>query len=174
MSDEWNQMTLEEAGVQLIDCVHKTPPDAGEGIPYIGIPQMKEGQIDFNANPRLITEEHFIEWTKKANPQENDVVLSRRCNPGETAHVSKGARFALGQNLVLLRSLDTKVHPEFLRWLTKGPQWWAQIGKYLNVGAIFDSLRCGDIPSFSLTIPPIDEQISIAHILGTLDGSSPD
>jgi type I restriction enzyme S subunit len=83
MESEWELMTLKEAGVSLIDCVHKTPSDAGDGYPYIAIPQMKEGRIDFHANPRLISERDFIDWTKKAYPVENDVVLSRRCNPGK-------------------------------------------------------------------------------------------
>ncbi len=169
MGSNWELMTLKEAGVSLIDCVHKTPPEAGQGYPYIAIPQMKEGRIDFNASPRLITESDFIEWTKKAYPIENDVVLSRRCNPGETAHVPPGVKFALGQNLVLLRSDSTKVWPPFLRWLTKGPQWWDQVGKFLNAGAVFDSLKCADVPNFEVFIPPHHEQKAIAHILGTLD-----
>lgn len=169
MGDEWELMTLKKAGVSLIDCVHKTPPDAGDGYPYIAIPQMKAGQIDFHASPRLISESDFIEWTKKAYPQENDVVLSRRCNPGETAHVPPKVRFALGQNLVLLRSDSKNVYPPFLRWLTKNSQWWGQVNKFLNVGAIFDSLKCVDVPNFELLIPPLPEQKSIAHILGSLD-----
>jgi restriction endonuclease S subunit len=39
----------------------------------------------------------------------------------------------------------------------------------LNVGAVFDSLRCADVPKFELPIPRLDEQRAIAHILGTLD-----
>lgn len=169
MGVDWAHMSLRDAGVTLIDCVHKTPADAGEGLPYIAIPQMKKGRIDFNATPRLISESDFFEWTKKANPQENDVVLSRRCNPGETAYVPKAVRFALGQNLVLLRSDESCVYPPFLRWLTRGPQWWGQISKFLNVGAVFDSLKCADVPNFELLIPPLENQKSIAHILGTLD-----
>jgi type I restriction enzyme S subunit len=40
---------------------------------------------------------------------------------------------------------------------------------FLNVGAVFDSLKCADVPSFALPIPPLAEQRAIAHILGTLD-----
>ncbi|MBA2115575.1 restriction endonuclease subunit S [Bremerella alba] len=169
MESEWQRLKLSDVGVSLIDCVHKTPADAGEGIPYIGIPQMKDGRIDFDADPRLISEADYVEWTKKANPQANDVVLSRRCNPGETAVVKAGEKFALGQNLVLLRAKTNAVFPGYLRWVTKGPEWWAQVGKFLNVGAVFDSLKCGDIPNFELTIPPHSDQKAIAHILGTLD-----
>jgi type I restriction enzyme S subunit len=68
-----------------------------------------------------------------------------------------------------LRSDSKKVYPQFLRWLTQGSQWWDQIGKFLNVGAIFDSLKCADVPNFELLIPPLSEQKAIAHILGALD-----
>jgi len=169
MADEWRVLSLEEAGVDLIDCVHKTPPDAGDGYPYIAIPQMNAGRIDFSADPRRISYEDFLAWTAKAKPRLNDVVLSRRCNPGETAHVPDGVEFALGQNLVLLRSKGTHVDTAFLRWLVRGPQWWVQVSRFLNVGAVFDSLRCADIPNFELLIPPLPEQRAIAHILGTLD-----
>jgi len=118
---------------------------------------------------RLITREDFVEWTRKAKPSAHDIVLSRRCNPGETAFVPAGLEFALGQNLVLLRADGTKVYPPFLRWLVRGPEWWEQIGNFLNVGAVFDSLKCADVPNFQLRIPPLGEQRAIAHILGTLD-----
>ncbi|CAA0088549.1 Uncharacterised protein [Zhongshania aliphaticivorans] len=169
MGSEWPQKALKTVGVSLIDCVHKTPPVADVGFPYIAIPQMSAGCIDFNASPRLISEADLIEWTKKADPKKDDIVLSRRCNPGETAYVDGSRRFALGQNLVLLRSTSGCIYPPFLRWIVRSPFWWEQVAKYLNVGAVFDSLRCADIPKFELPIPPITDQKSIAHILGTLD-----
>jgi type I restriction enzyme S subunit len=165
--NEWSRMTLRDAGIALIDCVHKTPAATEEGRPYVGIPQMKNGRIDVS-DARIISERDFIEWTRKAKPQTHDVVLSRRTNPGVTA-VFDDPDFALGQNLVLLRSSGKRVLPEFVRWLTCGPEWWGQIAKFLNVGAVFDSLRCGDVPKFELTIPPIDEQRRIAGLLGKLD-----
>lgn len=169
MASEWQKITLEKAGILLLDCVHKTPPSETQGIPYIAIPQLKEGRIDFSANPRLISHNNYLEWTKKAKPQANDIVLSRRCNPGETAYVPKGVQFALGQNLVLLRSEGSQVYPPFFRWVVRGSEWWDEIAKYLNVGAIFDSLRCAEILKFEVTIPSFSEQKAIAHILGSLD-----
>ena len=168
MAGEWQTLSLREAGVTLIDCDHRTPPPADAGYPYVAIPQLRRGRLDLS-DVRRITREHFSEWTRKAKPTENDVVLSRRCNPGETAFVPLGLEFALGQNLVLLRADGDRVYPPFLRWLVSGPEWWEQIGKFLNVGAVFDSLRCADVPKFELRIPPIAEQRAIAQILGTLD-----
>ncbi len=168
MASEWKSMTLRDAGVSLIDCVHKTPPAVEVGYPYVAIPQMVNGRLDLVA-ARKISEADLAEWTKKAKPQADDIVLSRRCNPGETAYVAAGEDFALGQNLVLLRADGKSVLPSFLRWLTRGIEWWEQIGKHLNVGAVFDSLKCADVPKFTLTIPPLEAQRSIAAVLGSLD-----
>jgi type I restriction enzyme, S subunit len=129
---------------------------------------MKNGRIDFK-DARKISHSDFIEWTKKARPQLHDVVLSRRTNPGVTATFGDQCDFALGQNLVLLRADGSSVLPEFLRWLLVGPAWWGQIEKFNNVGAIFDSLRCADVPRFELPIPPKSDQGKIAALLGALD-----
>lgn len=161
-------MTLQHAGVRLIDCVHKTPAAVEVGYPYVTIPEMKNGRIDF-ASARRISSADFNEWTKKARPQVHDVVLSRRTNPGVTATFGEFCDFALGQNLVLLRADDTLVRPDFLRWLVVSPAWWSQIAKFLNAGAVFDSLKCGDVPHFQLPIPPKHHQQGIASVLDALD-----
>ena len=168
MAGEWRRTSLREAGVTLIDCDHRTPPAADSGYPYVAIPQLKEGRLAL-ADARRISPEHFADWTRKAKPQHHDVILSRRCNPGETAFVPAGLVCALGQNLVLLRSDGTKVFPPFLRWLLNGPDWWEQVGTFINVGAIFNSLKCADIPNFKMPLPPRAEQKAIAAVLGALD-----
>ena len=161
-------MTLKEAGVTLIDCDHRTPPAAAAGYPYVAIPQVRGGRLDLK-DVRRITPEHYEDWTRKARPAADDVVLSRRCNPGETAWVPPGLEFALGQNLVLLRADGAEVHPPFLRWLARSAHWWEQVEKFMNVGAVFDSLRCADVPRFELPVPPLPSQRAIDEILGALD-----
>ena len=62
-----------------------------------------------------------------------------------------------------------RVSPPFLRWLARSPGWWEQIEKFMNVGAVFDSLKCADVPRFELPVPPLPAQRAIAQILGALD-----
>lgn len=165
---EWRELSLRDAGVALIDCDHRTPAAIPSGYPYVAIPQLSDGHIDVST-ARRISRGDFESWTRKARPVLHDVVLSRRTNPGVTAYVPEGLEFALGQNLVLLRSDGQTVYPPFLRWLVQGPAWWRQIEQFLNVGAVFDSLKCADVPNFRLPIPPLAEQRRIARILGALD-----
>ena len=168
MVSDWKPTSLREAGVMLIDCDHRTPPADESGYPYIAIPQLKEGRLALN-DVRRISSENFVEWTRKARPQHHDVILSRRCNPGETAYVPQDLECALGQNLVLLRANGSKLYPPFLRWLVRGPHWWEQVGTFINVGAVFESLRCADIPNFKMPLPPLPKQKAIAAVLGALD-----
>jgi type I restriction enzyme S subunit len=169
MNSETPLVSLRDAGVKLIDCVHKTPSAAEHGFPYIAIPQLSEGRVDVDS-ARRISEQDMLEWNVKCNPQEDDIILSRRCNPGVTAVIPKGFRGSLGQNLVLLRATDANLlTPKYLRWVTRGSEWWNEVDRYINVGAVFESLRCADIPEFAIPVPSIPEQWAIAHILGTLD-----
>ena len=166
--DDWPILTLRDAGVRLIDCVHKTPTAQEAGYPYVGIPQMKGGRIEFGS-ARKISHEDFVEWTKKAMPQRHDVILSRRTNPGVTAIDRTRTDFALGQNLVLLRADGKRVQPAFLKWLVQTPAWWHQIEKFMNVGAVFNSLKCADVPNFELPIPPPETQRRWGVLLDALD-----
>ena len=168
LPEDWSVLSLRNAGVRLIDCVHKTPAAQESGYPYIGIPQMKDGWLDFDS-ARKISHEDFLDWTKKAKPQPHDVILSRRTNPGVTAVDNTGIEFALGQNLVLLRADGSRVNPAFLKWLVRSPAWWREIGKYINVGAVFDSLKCADVPNFELPIPPLAVQLRNGALLDALD-----
>ena len=170
MSSEstWKRTTLRQAGIKLIDCDHRTPKHADNGYPYIAIPQLKEGHIRLDG-ARRISKADYLDWTKKLLPQAHDVIVVRRCNSGDSAVVPQGLECAIGQNLVILRADGTRVAPIFLRWLLRGPDWWDQVGKYLNVGAVFDSLKCREIPEFELMIPPICEQYEIALLLDSLD-----
>ena len=168
MTAGWPLVSLRDAGVSLLDCEHRTPPAAPDGFPYIAIPQMKDGRLDLR-EVRRISAEHLDEWTRKAKPATYDVVLSRRCNPGETSVVPSGLECALGQNLVLLRADGKRVFPPFLRWWVRGPAWWEQVGRFLNVGAVFDSLKCADVPNFSLPLPSLAEQRAIAGMLCAVD-----
>ncbi|WP_279143759.1 restriction endonuclease subunit S [Photobacterium phosphoreum] len=161
-------MTLKEAGIILIDCDHKTPKAQDSGRPYVGIPQLKDCRITLDG-ARLISEEDFIHWRRKAKPQEHDVILSRRCNPGETGYVTGDLDIALGQNLVLLRADGETIYPPFLRWLTRGKYWWNQVDSFINVGAVFESLKCADIPKFEILVPSLEEQKLLTACMSSID-----
>ena len=73
------------------------------------------------------------------------------------------------QNLVILRSNEKQVLQRYLKWALRGPLYEQEAYKDLNVGAVFDSLNCKDIPKFEIPVPTIPEQNAIADALDSLD-----
>jgi type I restriction enzyme S subunit len=168
MSEAWPCLELQQAGVSVLDCEHKTPPDAGTGYPYVAIPNLRGGRIDFTG-VRRITEGQFLEWTRRTLPQTDDIIVTRRGRVGDTAVVPPGVDLAIGQNLVIIRSTSPDVDQGFLRWAAQGPQWYREVQRLLNVGAVFDSLNVRDIGRIRISVPPPSEQRAIAEVLGALD-----
>ncbi len=166
--DEWPEMDLGECGVAVLDCVHATPKGVPDGYPYIAIPNIVEGKISL-AGVRRISQEDWQRWTKKTLPQPGDVIATRRGRVGDTAVVPAGLECAIGQNLVILRSDGSVIDPSFLGWLTRGPDWRREVERWLNVGAVFDSLNVADFPRFRFRVPPMHVQRRIAAVLGAID-----
>jgi type I restriction enzyme, S subunit len=164
----WELLALTDAGVSVLDCEHKTPPDAGHGHPYVAIPDLVDGKLDLS-HVRRITDEHLREWTRRTKPQAGDVIVTRRARVGDSAVVPPGLICAIGQNLVILRSTADRVDQRFLRWAARGPFWSAEVDRLRNVGAVFDSLNVRDIARMRIPVPPRLEQQHIASVLGTLD-----
>lgn len=160
--------TLRDAGVHLLDCEHKTPRPSSGGYPYIAIPNIRDGRIDLS-EVRLISRHDLESWTRKTRPMAGDVIVTRRGRVGDTAVVPEALECAIGQNLVILRSDGRQIRQDYLRWCLRGPGYEGQVRTYLNVGAVFDSLNCADIPKFAIPVPPIHVQEEIASILGALD-----
>jgi type I restriction enzyme S subunit len=53
MKSNWQHLSLKDAGISLIDCVHKTPKAKDDGYPYVAIPQIKDGRIDLSSTRKI-------------------------------------------------------------------------------------------------------------------------
>lgn len=158
---------LGDVGVAVLDCEHKTPPEADAGYPYIAIPDIQDGRIDISAS-RRVSRAHLEEWTKRTRPVPGDLVVTRRGRVGDSAPIPVD-RCAIGQNLVILRSDGKQVDQRFLRWACRSPLWWREVDRFRNVGAVFSSLNVRDISRMSIPVPSLAVQGRIAEVLGALD-----
>lgn len=161
-------MPISDAGVAVLDCEHKTPHAQIEGHPYIAIPDIRDGRVEL-ANARRISTSDLGLWTRRTTPLPGDILVTRRGRVGDTAPIPADTACAVGQNLVLLRSDERLVRQDYLRWAVRSPQWWAEVDRLMNVGAVFSSLNVRDIARLRIPIPTLPEQQAIAEVLGALD-----
>lgn len=164
----WPSRELGDVGVSVLDCEHKTPPALENGHPYIAIPDLRDGRINFSS-ARKISDDALVEWTRRTKPQRGDIVVTRRGRVGDTAPIPSDIDCAIGQNLVILRSDETQVDQGYLRWACQGQLWAQEVDRLMNVGAVFSSLNVRDISRLRITVPPLPEQRAIAATLGALD-----
>jgi type I restriction enzyme S subunit len=164
----WGFHELQDVGVSVLDCEHKTPPDAGAGHPYVAIPSLVDGRLELTS-VRRITDKQFSEWTRRTRPQGGDIIVTRRGRVGDSAVVPNGLQCAIGQNLVILRSDGELVAQRYLRWAARGPLWEREVNRLRNVGAVFDSLNVRDVARIRIPVPPLREQQAIAELLRALD-----
>lgn len=158
---------LVDAGVRVLDCEHKTPVAQETGHPYVAIPDIQDGRVLLD-QARRISDADLVAWTRRTTPAEGDILVTRRGRVGDTAPVPTG-RMAIGQNLVLLRTDGTLVDSVYLRWAVRSPEWWSEVDRLMNVGAVFSSLNVKDIGRIKLTFPSLPDQQAIAEVLGALD-----
>ncbi|MFF4242619.1 restriction endonuclease subunit S [Actinomadura geliboluensis] len=161
-------MELQEAGVLVLDCEHKTPKGKESGFPYIAIPDIVDGRVNLSSARRISSEDLHI-WTRRTKPRAGDILVTRRGRVGDTAPIPAEIDCAIGQNLVLLRSDEVLVSQDYLRWATRGPMWSSEVDRLMNVGAVFSSLNVRDISRLRIPVPPKQVQVHIAAVLGALD-----
>lgn len=164
---DYETRALSQVGISVLDCEHKTPTACMSGHPYIAIPDIVDGRVNLSSS-RRISDASLIEWTRRTEPRRGDVLVTRRGRVGDTAPIPQDG-CAIGQNLVLLRSDGKQVLQHFLTWATRSPQWWSEVDRLRNVGAVFSSLNVRDIARIRIPIPSLSEQRAIAEVLGALD-----
>jgi len=104
---------LQELCIDIIDCPHSTPNWKNEGIRVIRNFNLKDGNIDF-IDGYFVDEATYIERTKRAVPEEGDIIISREAPMGVVGIVPKGLKCCLGQRLVLLKVNKQKCDPFYL------------------------------------------------------------
>jgi len=149
----------------VTDCKHVTAEFVDDGIPVASIREV-QGKWVALEDAKRTTEtfyEALIEGERR--PQPGDLIFSRNATVGEVAQVGVNhPRFAMGQDVVLLRKMAADVSSDYLQHLIRSPVVMEQLALWM-IGSTFkrinvDEIRCIIVPS-----PPPDEQRLIADRL---------
>jgi type I restriction enzyme, S subunit len=99
----------------IIDCEHKTAPTQENGFPSIRTPNIGKGKLLLN-NVNRVSEKTYIEWTKRATPKANDLILAREAPAGNVACIPDNTQVCLGQRTVLIRPNKKIILSRFLMY----------------------------------------------------------
>jgi type I restriction enzyme, S subunit len=154
--------------LNITDCEHKTAPIQEEGISSIRTTDIKNGVIDFKGSNK-VSEETYIKWTQRVEPQPYDLILAREAPVGQVGMIPKGYRACLGQRTVLIRPNQQKVYPVYLLYLLLSKEIQYEM-KIRASGSTVEHLNMLDIRNLKLpNLPSLKVQQEIGDTLGNLD-----
>lgn len=170
MASEWPVLRAEQVCDLIVDCVNKTAPTVGERTAYrmIRTTNVRNGRIDLS-DCKYVSQETYEKWTRRAQLQSGDVVLTREAPIGEVGFVRESEGVFLGQRLMQYRANKAMLEPRFLLFSFLSPALQHQFGSHEGSGSVVSHIRVADCFKFELAVPPLNEQRVIAETLGALD-----
>ena len=162
-------MILSELCEAIVDCEHKTAPTIEDSeYAVIRTPDIGRGRLNIE-QARKVTANTYETWTRRATPQEGDLIFAREAPVGNVAIVLEGHKVCLGQRTVLLRPCRTKVSPEFLCYYLLNDE---TQGRLLAkaAGATVLHLNVADIRALDVPyLPSLEDQKRAAAVLAAYD-----
>ncbi len=166
--NNWMKHKISELCIGIYDGPHATPKKSNSGSIFLGISNLSHGNLDLS-DTEHISEQDFIKWTRRIEPQPNDIVFSYETRLGEAAIIPEGLKCCLGRRMALMRPDMAKVDPRFLLYAYLGPEFQETIRERTVHGSTVDRIPLIEFPDYPLKIPSLAEQRAIARILGSLD-----
>lgn len=154
---------LNDLCTDIVDCPHTTPDWKNEGIRVVRNFNLKDGNLDFT-DGYFVDESTYLERTKRAIPEEGDIIISREAPMGVVGIVPKGLKCCLGQRLVLLKVNNGKCDPYYLLNTLMSDFVQTQFKRADATGSIVSNLCIPDLKE--IIIPVIESgQKDVARLL---------
>lgn len=154
---------LNDLCTDIVDCPHTTPDWKNEGIRVVRNFNLKDGNLDFT-DGYFVDEVTYLERTKRAIPEEGDIIISREAPMGVVGIVPKGLKCCLGQRLVLLKVNKEKCDPYYLLNTLMSSFVQTQFKRADATGSIVSNLCIPDLKE--IIIPVIESgQEDVARLL---------
>ena len=173
---EWQTATIQEVaekvGMGPFGSSIKVETFVSEGIPIISGQHLHGARLDEDPGFQHISPEH-AQRLVNSNVFRGDIVLTHRGTLGQVALIpdaSKFERYIVSQSQFYIRCDRSKVDPEFVTLYLKSPEGQHQLlANSSQVGVPSIAQPVTYLRSIEIPVPPLPEQKSIAHVLGTLD-----
>lgn len=151
--------------IPITDGPHETPQFIDDGVPFVSAEAVYGGRVNFQ-HARYIDEELAEEYSKKANPQQGDILLVKSgSTTGKVAIVDTPIRFAIWSPLALLRFNDDRYDANYIYYAINSDYFYHQVRQRASISTQ-PNIGMGVIGQLIITFPDnLEEQRAIATFL---------
>lgn len=144
------------------DGPHETPSWFEDGIPFLSIDGIVNGEISFE-KCRYIDEEQYEKFSKKLVIEPNDIFIGKAASIGKIARVKTNRKFTVWSPIAVVK-VKSDYNPIFVEYYFKSDIIQHQIEMF-STSNTQKNIAMGDIPKMKFISPPIEEQNTIANYL---------
>lgn len=148
----WEIVELEQVCYRVTDGTHQPPKWATEGIPFLFVSNIVDGEIDFNVS-KYITDESWALLTARCPIKVNDILYTTVGSYGNAALVRTEKQFCFQRHIAHIKPDADKIHPEFLLGLMQSDGVKQQADRQVR-GVAQKTLNLRELKKFQVAIPP--------------------
>ena len=165
----WQQSTIDEACLLVTDGTHYTPPDVGQGIPFLTVKDCSnDGHIDLVGCSHINEDEFAKAERGNSAPKRGDVLFSKDGTVGKVYVVDTRETFAVLSSLAILRPDASRLDASYFGWVLKTDSCLDQASQS-KTGSAIRRIILKDLKRVRFPLPPLAEQKRIAGILDATD-----
>lgn len=147
------------------DINHEMPQAVASGVPFLSAKDLDEyGNINFENDVKLISNEDFERLSQKIRPEKGDIVYTRYGTIGRAAVVRTDRKFLASYSCCVIRTRREDVVLDFLRDVLASDLILTESkARIRSMGQ--PDLGLGEIRRFPIPLPPVVEQEQIDKYL---------
>ncbi|WP_437733706.1 restriction endonuclease subunit S [Sorangium sp. So ce1335] len=154
LPEGWVWSTVEQLATKVVDGVHKKPMYVAEGIPFVTVRNLTAGPgIDF-ARLQYVTRADHVEFSKRANPERGDLLISKDGTLGVVRRVDTELEFSIFVSVALVKP-SVRELSSYLELALASPQVQAQM---VPKGSGLVHIHLEDLRQDCIPLPPLAEQ----------------
>lgn len=137
-----------------------TPTYVEEGVPFLSVKDISDGQICWN-NVKYVSREEYLKSPKGARPHKGDIMFGRVGTMGKPIILDIEREFCTFVSLGYLHINSDLVLNVYLKSWMESESFHTQVDKSVK-GIAVKNLNTGWLKNFELPLPPLDLQQSFA------------
>jgi type I restriction enzyme S subunit len=163
----WEVVPLTTLCHKITDGSHQSVKTSDTGVPFLYVSCVRDGQILWEQAAK-IPEQTYAEISKGREPVPGLILYTAVGSYGHAALVREKYQFSFQRHIAYILANSESVEPAYLAmWLnsTQGRKYADQVA----LGNAQKTVTLGELASFPVLLPEIDEQRRITEILDTHD-----
>ena len=152
----WSVVKLEAVCRRITDGTHQPPEWAPEGVPFLFVSNIVNGEINFNVS-KYITAATWSSLNARCPIELNDILYTTVGSYGNAALVRTEKQFSFQRHIAHIKPDSKKIHPEFLLSLMQSQGIKQQADRQAR-GVAQKTLNLRELKEFKILLPPRRQQ----------------